>query len=419
MGYFMKMKDIDAMYDQYLAYGDQNAGTLASALSSVRSAVETFQHMDSFKGEAADALKGYLTDMHTVFSQELLTLCALLQTEYAVKYMQRYADSPIRERGDAALPEDELEQKRSLLAQAKDARIPQIDDELSAVAQLLPAGAWPAIPTAGNLQNAFAAAHDDIEQLKNEVRRVEEEGLRLFEDGGLLSQHIACLKRAIQQTACDATAVASYEAGSYFMSDSAFELSEVGRRAAAEVAASKDALIAAQDQMLERQILREEETYRLMEEGRSQWELVGIGASVIGTLAAATAILGTGGAAAIVAGAGALQSALGTVTRIQDYASGKNSAWGLETDSSSATLKSAITSSATSTAASALSKLTKGKSATTVLTGNAKSAVSFTGKASQAVTVLADQNQDRMREEARAHLRRIEDLRSRHSPRAA
>lgn len=419
MGYLMKMKNIDELYDQYLDYGEPSAGSLAAAFASLRSAVETFHHMDSFKGAAATALKGYLMDMHTVFTYEIQTLCELLQTDYAIKYMQRYGEEPIAEGGDAVLPEDELEQKRQLLAQAKDIRIPHIDDELTAVVRLLPSGAWPAIPTAAKLYDAFAATHDDVEQLKNGVQRVEEEGQRLFEDGGLFSQYLARLKQAIQETALDAAMVTNYEEGSFFSSETAFELNVFGKQAATEVAASKEALITIQDQMLDRQILREEEAFQLMEEGRSQWELVGIGASVLGSLAAVAAIFGTGGAAAVVAGASALSSLSGTVSRIQDYASGKNAVTDLESTSSSSSHKSVIVDTAASTAVSAISKLSKGKSGATILNGAAKSAVSFTGKASQAVTVLADVNQSRMREEAQARLRRIEELKARRSSQAA
>lgn len=419
MGFLMKMQNVDAMYDQYLDYADPNAGSLAEALASVRNAVETFHRMDSFQGQAATALKGYLMDMHTVFTHEIQTLCELIQAEYAVKYMQRYAEAPIAESGEAVLPEDELEQKRSLLAQAKDRRIPHIDEELSAVVRLLPPGTWPAIPTTAQLHEAFASAHDDIERLKNGVQRVEEEGERLFQDGGPIAQHLARIKQAIQETALDVVAVTGYEEGSYFASDTALELSTFGKQAEAEVAVLREALISAQDQMLERQILREEEAFRLMEEGRSQWELVGIGASVIGTLAAAAAVFGTGGAAVIVSGASAMKSLSGTIGRIQDYASGKNVSGNLETDYSAPSFKSVATSTAASAATSAVSKFAKGKSGTAILTGTAKSAVSVTGKASQAVTTLADVNHASMREEAQGRLRRIEELKARRSPQAA
>lgn len=419
MGYLMKTKDVDGVYDQYLNYGDPTAGALASSLTSLQSAIETFYHMDSFKGTAAVALKSYLMDMHRVFIANIKDLCELLRTEYALKYMQRYSQAPVSEGGDAVLPEDELEQKRGILAYAKDARILSLDEHLTAVARLLPAGTWPAIPHAGNLQSAFAAAHDDVERLKNEVRRIEEEGQRLFQSGGLFLQHLTQLKQVIQETTLDAAGAVRYEGGSFFATDAAVGLSALSQQTAATVSASKGALIAVHDEMLDRQVLREEEAYRLLEEGRSQWELVAIAGSVIGTLASAAAILGTGGAAAVVSGAGALKSATDTIGRIQAYASGKNSSANLDANGSQRTVVSSLASSSASVATSAISSFAKGSSGTAILTGTAKSTVSMVGKASQAVTVLADANQTRMRDEAQARLARIEALRARRSAQAA
>lgn len=420
MGYHVKMTNIDAMYDQYLTAAAPDASVLGEALDALAAAVTTFHSMDSFKGAAAQAVKAYLMDAHSVIIANLKELCGLLQTDYAVRYLRRYSEVPIAEEGSAVLPEDEMEQKRGLLAQAKDERVPSIANEVTTAYRLLPSGNWPAQPSTEGLRKAFSEAHSDLELVKCNVRTVEELGRAHFLNSATVTELFARLREAIQDTALDASAVKGYEAGSFLRSSLGQALSKAGQEAHSWREESAEVLITVQDQMLDRQILREEEAFHLMEEGRSQWEMVGIAGSAISSLASAAAILGTGGAAAVVAGAGALKSISGTVTRVQEYASGKNVSTNPEGDAAAKSLKSSIGSTTASSVLTSISSLAKGKSnPLKVLSSSAKGAVSLAGKASQAVTIVADANQTRMREEAQARLQRVEALKARRSAQAA
>lgn len=415
MGFDIKMANIDAMYDQYLAYADPDSGSLAHALTALRTAVQTFSNMQSFKGEAAAALKGYLMDMHIVFTASLRSLCALLKTEYATLYLARYAEAPLSENGAASLPEDELDQKKGLLAQMRDERIPTLQAHLDRAQRLLPPSFGLSAPSTAPLEEAVALASDDIQRLEEGVRAIEEEARSRFEErDGLFASLLQQVNSNIQSTALSAEAITSYVPGSLFLSD-ACRLEARARQATDAFCAERaDVLIPVQDQMLMRQIVREEEAYRLMEEGRSQWELVGIGASVVGTLAAAAAVVGTGGAAAaVIAGAGALRSASGTFMRIQDRISQKHASDEPAGDASPDDAKSKAFGSSVIAASASISQILKGRqSSISILNGSAKGAVSITGNAAQALTVLADHNHDRMRQEAQARLRRIDALKA-------
>ncbi len=413
MGYAVKMTSVDAAYEQYIAFGDPEVGSLAHALAALSKAIGEIRAMKSFKGEAAEALKSYLANTHAPLIEGMLALVGQLQFDYAVSYMKRVGDAPISESAHAVLPEDEMEQKRGLLAQAKDERIPAIGADLARVAALLPEGPWPTIPASDGLQAAFTTAHDDVERVKNEVRSVEEQGMRLF---GWGTRHFDLietqLRLNIADSLLDAESVQGYVPGSYPITDACLALTGVSNTASLMRERGMDALIAAHDQMIERQVIREEEKRRICEEGRAQWELLGIAGSVAATLAGVVAVVASGGvAAALVAGAGTLKSGADSFERIQDLIANKNAWDNPEGDDGSASSKSKVSSSSVAAVASLVGPFLKGKGdPVKVVSGSVKLTASLTGQASHAVTALADGNHDRMREEAKAHMRRIEEL---------
>lgn len=411
MGYDVKMANIDAAYEQYIAYADLDGGELGEALASLREAVSAFGCMRSFKGDAAQALKSYVSETHSALIDCFIDLNGQLKQEYALSYMQRYYDAPLSESGGAVLPEDEMEQKRGLLARAKDERIPAIDADVFRANELLPSGSWPAIPAPCDLRDAFARVHDDVERVKACVMAIEEDAQRRFTDqSGSFSGLRDRMMSVIQDRSTGVDAILGGEVGSFYLSDPYIQMSIAAQRIQDERADRAEELCLAHDQMIDRQIVRAEERYAVFEEGRSQWELVGIGASIFSTIAGAAAIVGTSGMAAVVAGASTLRSASGVVTRIQDRVNDVHAS----DDPAGTDMGSGRTSAVSTTAVSAVSSVLalKGSGDGASLPKAIASTSSIVSKALSAVTIFADANHDRMRADAQAELARIEELKA-------
>lgn len=411
MGFDVKMANVDAAYEQYLSYADFGGGALGEAIVAVREAVSAFSCMHSFKGAAAEALKTYVSQVHYELLDGFVDLSGQCKQEYALKYMQRYYEAPLSEQGSAVLPEDEMESKRRLLALAKDERIPALSADIMKANELLPSGPRPAIPAPSALQDAFAQAHDDVERAKNATLAIEEEAQRCFTDQGSRFANLAQqMRNVIQDWTVDVAAIRSGEPVRFHGTDACSALRIAAQAVQDERGDWPEELMSAHNQMIDRQVLRAEERYAIFEEGRHQWELVGIGASVLGVMAGAAAIVGTGGMAAVVGGIGVLSSAKGTVTRIQDCANNVHASDDPAGTNMGSKRSGAVANGAISSVSSVLRA--KGPSVGPTVPQAVASTTSIVSKASQTCTLLADSNHDRMRADAQAELKRIEELKA-------
>lgn len=414
MGFEVNLANVDAAYEQYLAYADGRASVLGEAMVALETAFSQFYRMESFQGDAARSLKDYLSEYHSALRDAFVELRDQLKLDFALHYMQRYYEAPLAERGDARLPEQEMEQKRALLAHAKDARVPSISGNFAQVIARNPPGDVLPVPSTACLSDAFTCAHDDVERAKNATQAIEEEARQRFtSQSSNAAQLMAQLRHVIQDYVVSKETLQAGGYRSFLLSDSYLHLALAEERVQDERGDLKEELLSAHQQLYERQILREEERYAIFEEGRSQWELVGIGASVLGTLASAAAIVCTGGVAtAVLSGAGALRSGADAFSRIQDRINGVNGSerMGGRTKTTADSVKQA----ASSSAVSVMSRLVPSRTSNPLkmLGSSARGTVSVLGKASQAATVLADDNHDRMRADAQASLKRIEELKA-------
>lgn len=415
MGFEVSLVNADAVYEQYLSYADGRTSMLGEAMVALETAFSAFYCMDSFQGKAASSLKEYLSDHHHALRDAFVDLRDQLKLDFAIHYLQRYYEAPLTERGDARLPEQEMEQKRGLLAYAKDARIPSISKNLAQVFAHCPSEDALAVPTAAYLSDAFICAHDEVERAKNTTQAIEEEAQRRFtSQSGNAAQLMAQIRRVIQDYAVNKETLLAGGYQSFYLSDLYLDLSLAAQRVQDERGDWKAELLSAHQQLYDRQILREQERYAIFEEGRSQWELVGIGASVLGTLASAAAIVCTGGAAtAVMAGAGTLKSGADTFTRIQDRVSGVNASDQVSSGRSKTTAD-AVKQAAGSSAASAIARFVPSRTSNPFqfVSSSVSGTVSVVKKATQAATILADSNHGRMRADAQASLRRIEELKA-------
>ncbi|MCI9129204.1 MAG: hypothetical protein HFJ65_02635 [Eggerthellaceae bacterium] len=418
MGYEVKLSWVDGAYDEYLTYADPSSGALSSALDSLAESVREISVMKSFKGQAAESAKAYFRDLYPPIISALKDAAAQLKADYAVRYMDRFYQQPVFESGGACLPEDEMEHKRGRLEFAKDERVPKIGRSLDAVRSSLPSGVAFAIPSTASLQGAVNACHGEVEQVKNAVSDIEAQGARIFSNSShIFSELCQSILAVLRGSSYD---LATYEAGAYFQSDGAVPVALFSHAARADQEALHEAMISADRQMYDRQILREEEAYKVLEEGRGQWEVVGLCASVAVTLVGVCAVVASGGViGAVGAGLGAFKSASSVVTRTQDLISGKNAS---DRDSPSikgTTASNVVKSQAKDTAKSIASKFVssalKGKKMPDI--GDIRKTVSGTssvvGKSSQVVLAFADTNHDRMRTEARERLDRVQSLKDR------
>ena len=421
MGYIVKMAEIDAAYDSYAAYGDPASGTLTLALEKLREAVRELTVMESFKGQTAEVVKSYFGDAYPLLIDHIECLAAQLKSDYAVRYMGRYSSQPIVEGAAAVLPEDELESKRGVLAFAKDSRIPSIQQNLSRARSALPDGVAFAFPSPTRLQGAFNGLHGEVEQLKNSVGALEEEGSRLFgSEPGQWGLFALRLKNAIQ-CRCVMDMV-TYEPGQFFTHMETIVARQSFEESTAHQQEDRQALITAERAWMDRQLLREEKAYRLCEEGRSQWVLVGLCATAVLLLVGAFAVVTAGApVAALVAGAGALKTGADLVGRIQDKASDSRSASNEEWEGKGVSVEEAAVAMGVKTATKVGGKLTTGPSIPgKVLVGKqVRGTASLVDAASSGVQILADYNHDKMRSEAQVHLQKAEELRSRRAAQQA
>ncbi len=412
MGYVIRMSDVDAAYDSFLAYAHPSTGMLTQALEKLREAVRELTVMRTFQGQAAEAIKSYFGDAYPVIIDQIECLAGQLRSDFALKYMNRYADQPIAEQGQAVLPEDEMEAKRGLLAFAKDSRIPTIQQYLDKAKSALPSGVAFTFPSTLRLQGALNGAHGEIEQIKNSMRVVEEAGCALFAaDQTDWSLFAAQLKNTI---ACRCVMdMTLYDPGDFFKH---IEVIFSTRSFAASLHGQNDsnqALIAAERQWASRQLLKEEEAYRICEEGRAQWELIGIGAGVAIVLVGAFATVTAGAPlAALVAGAAALKAGKDLAERIQDRAANRRSSASDDWDGKGVSVPEAATATGVKIASKIGSNLVKQKPAAVrnFISQQVKGTVSVVDVASSSVQSVADCNHERMRTEAQGHLARIEEL---------
>lgn len=414
MGFEVNLANVDAAYEQYLSYADGRSSVLGEAMVALETAFSQFYRMDSFQGDAARSLKDYLSEYHSVLRDAFVELRDQLKLDFALHYMQRYYEAPLAERGDARLPEQEMEQKRAMLAYAKDARIPSISSNLAQVVAHSPSGDVPSVPSTACLSDALVCAHDDVERTKNTTQAIEEEARQRFAgQSGNAAQLMAQLRHVIQDYVVSKETLQTGGYQSFLLSDTYLHLALAEQCVQDERGDHKEELLSAHQQLYERQILREEERYAIFEEGRSQWELVGIGASVLGTLASAAAIVCTGGAAtAVLSGVGALQGGADAFSRIQDRINGVNESERM--GGRSKTTADSVKQAAGSSAVSVMSRLVPSRTSNPLqqLGSSAQGTVSVIKRASQAATILADSNHDRMRADAQASLKRIEELKA-------
>ncbi len=415
MGYTIKMAEVDAAYDSYVAYGDPILGTLTLALEKLREAVRELTVMESFKGQTAEVVKSYFGDAYPLLIDHIECLAAQLKSDYAVRYMDRYANQPIAEGAAAVLPEDELESKRGLLAFAKDSRVPSIQQNLSRARSALPDGIALAFPSPVRLQAAFNAVHGEVEQLKNSVGALEEEGSRLFgSEPGQWGLFALRLKNAIQ---CKCVMdMVTYEPGQFFTHMETIVSRQSFEESTAHQQEDQQGLVAAERAWIDRQLLREEEAYRMCEEGRSQWELVGLGATAALLLVGAFAVVTAGApVAALVAGAGALKTGADLMGRIQDKASDSRSASNEEWEGKGVSVEEAAVAMGIKAATKVGGKLSTGPSipGKVLVSKQVRGTASLVDAASSGVQIVADYNHDKMRLEAQAHLKKAEELRSR------
>lgn len=415
MGFEVSLVNADAVYEQYLSYADGRTSMLGEAMVALETAFSAFYCMDSFQGKAASSLKEYLSDHHHALRDAFVDLRDQLKLDFAIHYLQRYYEAPLTERGDARLPEREMEQKRGLLAYAKDARIPSISKNLAQVLAHCPSEDALAVPTAAYLSDAFICAHDEVERAKNTTQAIEEEAQRRFtSQSGNAAQLMAQIRRVVQDYAVSKETLLAGGYQSFYLSDLYLDLSLAAQRVQDERGDWKAELLSAHQQLYDRQILREQERYAIFEEGRSQWELVGIGASVLGTLASAAAIVCTGGAAtALIAGAGAIKGGMDAFSRVQDRTNGVNASHHAAKDDGSK-VEDTANQVASAAVSSVLSKFIPKRTQNPFqfVSSSVSGTVSVVKKATQAGTILADSNHGRMRADAQASLRRIEELKA-------
>lgn len=409
------MADIDAAYANYIAYGDPVSGALTQALEKLREAVRELTVMESFKGQTAEVIKSYFGDAYPLLIDHIECLAAQLKSDYAVRYMGRYSAQPIAEGMTAVIPEDELESKRGLLAYAKDSRAPSIQQNLTRAQAALPGGVAFAFPRSDHLQAALNAVHGEVEQLKNSVGALEGEGCKLFGPEPSPWRLFALRLKNAVRCRCVMDMI-TYEPGQFFTHMEAIVSKQSFHESKVHQQEDQQTLIAAEQAWIDRQLVREEEAYRLCEEGRSQWELVGLGATAALMLVGAFAVVTAGApVAALVAGAGALKTGADLVSRVQDKASDTRSASNEQWEGKSVSVEEAAVATGVKMATKVGGKLSTGPSVPgKILVGKqVKGTASVVDAASSGIQIVADYNHDKMRTEAQAHLRNAEALRSR------
>lgn len=411
MGYLIKSSIIDATYEEYNAYLNQGDASLLSVLCELRESVRQLSVMRTFSGDAAQAVKAYFSEYHGMFIDALEELAEQLRFDYVVKYMNRYEETPIWENGDFVLPEDELTQKADLLKDLKDEDIESIRSELACAAACAPSGFGFSFPRTDMIFGTLNAAWSEADRLKQDVWECEMAAKRYFLDCCGDHPVTVCFLRSIIEDEEDRFDIRSYQAGD--MAKDRVSESVYGwlRNLASEREAAQDDYIAACSRYIDRQLVREEEAYRVAEEGRVQWEMAGICFGAIAVVGGAVATFATGGAVpALFAGAAALKGLADTAERIHDLDAGINSA---ACDGKEAkTLEETAAGASLSLLSKAATKFTKGKgiSWATGISREVKGTVSVVNGAAKAGQVVSDANHDRMRKEAQTHLQKIEDL---------
>ncbi len=416
MGYHVKARNIDETYLEYDSFLEQQDSSLLGALQELSEAVRALSVMRSFSGEAATSIKSYFSEYHGMIIQAIQELAVHLRYAYAMRYMSWYWEAPISENDEAVLPEDEMVRKADLVRSLRDERISSIQSELAAAAACVPSGFGFAFPRVDATLGPINAALDEVVRIREDVLEHETIVARMYNAPGNLYALAAKSASNLFADGGVAFEMGAYQPGDVDRHSSVRELHGDLQVLASVRQEGAEEYVSIRNQCIDRQIIREEGAFRILEEGRSQWEMVGVGFGAVGVVAGAAATVVSGGAVpALFAGASLLKGMVDTAGRIQDLRMGVNAT--TAPGKGGVTVESAAASASMTLLSKAASKFAggKGQSWKTGVSREVKGTVSVVGNASKAGQLVADFNQDRMRKEAQGRLEKIEELKKQRS----